>query len=100
MGFSFLLFFPAALSQLVAGREEAKNLAGKKFLRLIQIRLATSSLDKITPASQDNSASAQIPVRQTQSAFHPTYNESLSVSAMCVCNPDRSPLAIHTCDTT
>jgi len=27
--------------------------------------------------------------------FIGTHNESLSVVAMCVCNPDRSPLMIH-----
>jgi hypothetical protein len=37
---------PAELILLVAGREEAKNLAGKKILRLIQIRVATPSLEK------------------------------------------------------
>ena len=29
------------------------------------------------------------------SAFIPTHNETLSVAAMCVCNPDRSPVGIH-----
>jgi hypothetical protein len=36
----------------IAGLEEAKNLAGK-VLRLIQIRLATLSFEKISPACQD-----------------------------------------------
>jgi hypothetical protein len=35
--------------------EEAKNQRGKKVLRLIQIRVATPSLEKITPVSQANS---------------------------------------------
>ena len=47
MDSSFFLpfFFPAALTELVAGLEKAKNLAGKG-LRLIQIRFATPSLKK------------------------------------------------------
>src|SRR5437867_13119813 len=63
-------FFPAALILRFAGPEGAKNLAGE-VLRLIQIRLTAWSLEKITPASQDNSRHAQIRVPQTQSAFHP-----------------------------
>jgi hypothetical protein len=31
----------------IAGREEAKNLSGGNVLCLIQIRLATSSLEKV-----------------------------------------------------
>ena len=27
--------------------------------------------------------------------FIRAHNETLSVAAMCVCNPDRSPLGIH-----
>jgi hypothetical protein len=37
----------------------AKNLAGKNVLRLIQIRLTVSSLEKISPSSQDNSPRAR-----------------------------------------
>jgi hypothetical protein len=48
----FPFFFPAPLILKVAGQEEAKNLAGENVLRLIQIRLTTSSLQEITPACQ------------------------------------------------
>jgi hypothetical protein len=49
----FFLSFPRPHSlRLVAGPEEAKNLAGQHDLRLIQIRLATASLAKIPPACQ------------------------------------------------
>jgi len=41
----------------------------------------------------------QIPVRKTQSAFLiRTHNETLSVAAMRVSNPDPSPLGINRCD--
>jgi len=46
-------FPPLRLISAVAGPEEAKNLAGQKFVRLIQIRLATSSFEKISTVSQD-----------------------------------------------
>jgi hypothetical protein len=58
-----LFFFPAPLALVVAGPEETKNLAGKKVLRLIQIRLATASLDKITPPSQENSLQPESPLQ-------------------------------------
>jgi hypothetical protein len=45
------LSFPAELYLSVAGPEGAKNLAGK-VLRLIQIRLATLSFEKISRACQ------------------------------------------------
>jgi hypothetical protein len=40
-----------------------------------------------------------IRVPQKQLAFIRSHNETLSVSAMCVCNPDRSPVGINRCDT-
>jgi hypothetical protein len=43
----------------MAGSEEAKKLAGQSS-RLIQNRLATPSLAKITPASQTNSPQAEV----------------------------------------
>jgi hypothetical protein len=42
----FFLSFPAPLHVWNAGPEKAKNLAGQKVLRLIQIRLAPPSLKK------------------------------------------------------
>jgi len=47
------LFFPAAFISITAGLEEAKNPGGEGILRLIQIRLATSSIEKMFPVSQD-----------------------------------------------
>jgi len=46
-------FFPAQVGVGVSGPEETKNQRGE-VLRLIQVRLVTPSLAKITPASQDN----------------------------------------------
>jgi hypothetical protein len=44
-------FFPLRCFSGIAGPEETKN-KRKKFLRLIQIRLATSSLEKMSLACQ------------------------------------------------
>jgi len=48
----FPFCFPAGGDSAIAGPEEAKNLAGVNALRLIQIRLATPSLEEISPARQ------------------------------------------------
>jgi hypothetical protein len=48
-------FFLLCWIQLVADREEAKNLTGN-VLRLIEIRLATPSLARIPPACQEKFA--------------------------------------------
>ena|SRR5438552_5893355 len=90
------------LSQLVAGREEAKNPSGGNVLRLIQIRLATLSFEKIALGCQDNSPQAKIadPTSRNGVNFSSTCpNESLTV-AMSGHNPNCSPFAIHSCDAT
>jgi len=51
----FFLSFPRRVAFWIAGPEEAKNLGGgAKGLRLIQIRLATSSLEKIFRLGKTN----------------------------------------------
>ena len=49
----FFLSFPRRVVSAIAGLEEAKNLAGK-VLRLIQIRLATLSVEKISDICKVN----------------------------------------------
>jgi hypothetical protein len=83
-------FFPAQLILVVAGPEETMNLAGK-VLRLIQIRLVTASLVKITRAGQDNSPQGRI----SPQYFIGVNNETLSVAAMCVSDPDCSSFTIQ-----
>jgi len=51
---------PVHLCGCGSGRDEEPS--GEKVLRLIQIRLTASSLEKIWPACQDNSAQAQTAV--------------------------------------
>jgi hypothetical protein len=62
---------PAELVSKLAGPEGAKNLAGEMPLRLIQIRLTTSSFEKILAVRQDNSMRARIAasVPETPSTF-------------------------------
>jgi hypothetical protein len=57
----FFLSFPRRVAFWVAGPEEAKNLGGAKGLRLIQIRLATSSLEKICRLGKTNRLPANQP---------------------------------------
>ena len=52
-------FSPLRLISAIAGPEETKNLAGQNVLRLIQIRLATSSLEKIWPECQDRTGGGE-----------------------------------------
>jgi hypothetical protein len=42
----------------------------------------------------DRKRKSQIRVQQKQSTFIRTHNETFSVVAMRVCNPDRSPLRV------
>jgi hypothetical protein len=84
---------------VIAGLEEAKNPAGKKkVLHLIQIRLATPSFEKISPARQAQSATSlndRFESDKRGQLFIRTHNETRSVVAVSVRNPDRSPLGIN-----
>ena len=68
--YGFPFFVPAALILKVAGPEETKNLAGRNVLRLIRIRLTTSSLEKILPVCQDNSPPTQIADSSSRNAVN------------------------------
>jgi hypothetical protein len=57
------------LISLIAGPEEAKNRAGKESLRLIQTRLATPSLQKISPACQSRKPSLESPTQVRRQLF-------------------------------
>jgi hypothetical protein len=79
----------------VAGLEETKNPAGQKGLRLIQIRLATPSLAKTTATCQINSPQApnrRFKFQKRRQLFIRTNNETFSVTAIRVSNPDVRPL--------
>jgi hypothetical protein len=94
--FLHLFLFPRRVDSAIAGREETKNLAGD-VLRQMATRLTTPSLQKITPACQDNSPQAWIAGFEFQKRgqlFIGTHDESFSVM-MRVNNPDRSSLQIQ-----
>jgi hypothetical protein len=44
------------------------------------------------------SANRRFEFHEGDQLFIRTHNETLSVVAMCVCNPDRSPVGINRCD--
>jgi len=90
-------FFPATLILRFAGSEGAKNLAGQ-MPPPDSNPFSDAESGKISLGCQ--AAKTATPNRRFQ--FHKrsqdfigTHNETLSVVAMCVCNPDRSPLTIH-----
>jgi hypothetical protein len=90
--------YPALLILLVAGPEGAKNLSGGNVLRLIQIRLRTPSLQRILPACQDNSPQIANPgfeFHKRSQLFIGAHDEALSVIAMRVSSPNRSPVGIN-----
>ena len=92
---SFL--FPRRVDSAIAGLEEAKNLAGK-VLRLIQDRLSDAECGKnLVRLSKQSAASVnrRFEFQKSRQQFLRTHKEALSVVAVCVCNPDRSPAGIN-----
>jgi hypothetical protein len=92
---SFL--FPRRIGSAVAGLEEAKNRAGK-VLPLIQDRLSDAEFGKNAAKLSSQfaaSANGRFEFQKRAQLFIRTHNETLSVVAMCVCNPDCSPVGIE-----
>jgi hypothetical protein len=77
-----------------SGRDEEP---AAKILRLIQIRIATASFEKSWHLVKPIRRKRESPIRvlQTRSASRPHANETLSVVAVRVSNPDRSPVGIN-----
>jgi hypothetical protein len=76
-----------------------RRTSGEEVLRLIQIRLTTLRLAKISPARQAQiaaSANRHSEFHKRSQLFIRVDNETLSVAAMCVCNADRSASLAHT----
>jgi hypothetical protein len=72
---------------LVAGPEGGEEPSGGNFLRLIQIRFTTPSLEKISLACQDNSPAVpnrRFKFQKRRQLFIRARNETLSVAAMRV----------------
>jgi hypothetical protein len=83
---------------VIAGPEQTQNLAGKKVLRLIQIRFSDGEVGKnhanLSRQFAGN-ANRQFQFEKRSRLFIGTHNEPLSVAAMCVCNEDSSPGGVH-----
>jgi len=75
-----------------AGLKKGKKAPGERLSALTRLQ-TTPSLVEISPSSQDNSPQPRIAdsVHKSRQLFIRTQNETLSVVAMCVSNPDRSP---------
>jgi hypothetical protein len=89
------LSFSRRIDSVGAGLEEAKNLAGK-VLRLIQDRLSDAEFGRnLANLSNRFAASADLKFHKRSQLFIRTYNETLSVVAVRVSNPDCSPVGIE-----
>jgi hypothetical protein len=69
----FFLPFPRCVDPAIRGSGSGEEPSGENVLRLIQIRLTTPILEKITPTCQANSPQPEspIPVPETWLTFHP-----------------------------
>jgi hypothetical protein len=92
-------FFPAQLTLWNCGSGKGEEPSGEEaVLRLIQIRLTVSSLEKIWLACQTNSPQRRIADSSSTKAANLSirvHNKTLSIVAMRVSNPDCSPVAIQ-----
>jgi hypothetical protein len=94
---SWSSFFPRCIDFVVAGLEEAKNLAGS-VLRLIQDRLSDAEFGKTqTNLSRQFAASANsgFEFHKRSQLFIRTHNVTFAIVATRVSNPDRSPVGIN-----
>jgi len=95
---SYVFFLlPRRVDSLVAGPEEAKNLAGESPPPDLD-PFSDAEVEELAPACQSNSPQARIgdsSSRNTVSFSSRTHNQTLSVAAMRVRNPDRSPVGIN-----
>jgi hypothetical protein len=93
----FLSSSPLGHTCAIAGPEEAKNLAGRKGLRLIQIRLAILSLARLGSASQENSdpsVNRSFQFQKRSQLFIGTHDDTPSVT-MRVNYPNCAPRIVE-----
>jgi hypothetical protein len=80
-----------------SGRDEEPS-GEEAVLRLIQIRLTTPSLEKISPACQEKfaaSAERRFEFQKRGQLLICMHNEALSIVAVRIGNPDRSAFGVH-----
>ena len=95
--FGFFLYFSPLgyFCGCESGRGEEPS--GGNVLRLIQIRLATPSLERIWPVCQDKIAAStnrRFKLDKRRQLFLRSHDETLSIATMRVSNPDRSRFGI------
>jgi len=87
--------FPCLITSLGLRVRKRRRTTAEKILRLIQIRSATPILKKYHLFVKHNSQQAvshRFEFRKRSQLFIGMHNLTLSVAAMCVDNPDRSPI--------
>ena len=81
---------------MIRGSGTGEEPSGANVLCLIQIRVTAPSLEKIAPARQDNlQPRRRFQFDKRSQLFIRVHDEMLSVVAMRVRNPDRSPGGIN-----
>jgi hypothetical protein len=83
---------------VAAGLKEEKKRPREAILRLIQICLDDAESEKISSTRQAQfaaSADRRFKFQKRGQLFIRVHNETPSVVAMCVCNPDGSPVGIN-----
>jgi hypothetical protein len=86
------LFFliPAQINFPITGPDETKNRARRGVLRLVQIRLGNTEFGKNLAHSSRKFAATlnrRFQFQKSSQFSIRVHNETLFVSAMCVCNP-------------
>ena len=92
------LFFPATLFLNCRGLEEGEEPSGRNALRLIQDRLNDTEFckNRANLSSQfAASADSRFEFQKRSQFFISAHNETISVPAMRVSNPDRSLVGIN-----
>ncbi len=93
----FAFCFPAAFNSAIAGLEEAKNLAGK-CPPPDSGALSDTELDKNLGKLSSQFAATpnrRFEFKKRRQDVIRAHNETLSIVAVRVCNPDRSPFKIQ-----
>jgi len=95
-GSSFL--FPRYVDFAIRGFGRGEEPSGANVLRLIRIRLSDAESGKISlgcQAAKAATANRRFQFYKRRQLFIRSHNETLSVAAMSVCDPDCSPFAIQ-----
>jgi len=95
-GSSFL--FPRYVDFAIRGFGRGEEPSGANVLRLIRIRLSDAESGKISlgcQAAKAATANRRFQFYKRSQLFIRVHNETLSVAAMSVCDPDCSPFAIQ-----